>query len=69
MPKKSVIYTTITSLKLTPTQQRLIHQRAKLCGVRTSVWMRSVLMQAAQAAARRPVDGYLRIREPSGVTT
>ena len=50
-------------------QEGIIAQRAKHCGVRVSVWMRSVLLQAAQSAARQPSDGYLRIREPDGVTT
>jgi hypothetical protein len=32
--------------------------------------MRSILMQAAQSASRdQPRDGYLRIREPEGITT
>ena len=54
-----------TTLKLTPDQFKMIDQRAKDCGVRTSVWMRSILLQAAQ---KHPHEGYLRIREPDGAT-
>jgi hypothetical protein len=68
MPSRAVIYTEITTIKMTAEQRRLINQRAKQCGVRASVWMRSILMQAAQSAARSS-EGYLRIREPNGVTT
>jgi uncharacterized protein (DUF1778 family) len=69
MPQRATIYTEVATVKMTPEQRRLISQRAKHCGVRVSVWMRSVLMQAAQSAARQTSDGYLRIREPNGVTT
>jgi hypothetical protein len=69
MPSRAVIYTEVATVKMTPEQRRLIHQRAKHCGVRVSVWMRTILLQAAQSAARQPSDGYLRIREPDGVTT
>jgi uncharacterized protein (DUF1778 family) len=69
MPQRATIYTEVATVKMTPEQRRLINQRAKHCGVRVSVWMRSVLMQAAQSAARQTSDGYLRIREPNGVTT
>ncbi len=68
MPR-SILYPAVASIKMSTEQLRLINQRAKSCGVRPSVWMRSVLMQAVQSAARRPSDGYLRIREPDGVTT
>jgi hypothetical protein len=68
MPR-ATIYTEMATVKMTPEQRRLINQRAKHCGVRVSVWMRSILMQAAQSAARQSSDGYLRIREPDGVTT
>jgi hypothetical protein len=69
MPQRATIYTEVATVKMTPEQRRLINQRAKHCGVRVSVWLRSVLMQAAQSAARQTSDGYLRIREPNGVTT
>jgi len=54
------------TIKFTPEQHRMIDQRAKRCGVRMSVWMRSILLQAA---SRQASEGYLRIREPDGVTT
>jgi uncharacterized protein (DUF1778 family) len=57
--------TKTTSLKLTPEQHKIIDQRAKECGVRMSVWMRSILLQAASKHAQ---EGYLRIREPNGDT-
>jgi hypothetical protein len=69
MSSRSINYTEVATVKMTPEQRRLINQRAKLRGVRVSVWMRSILLQAAQSAAREPSDGYLRIREPDGVTT
>jgi cell division protein FtsL len=69
MPSRAVIYTEVATIKMTHAQRQLINQRAKLCGVRASVWMRSILMQAAQSAARQSSEGYLRIREPDGVTT
>jgi len=68
MPR-ATLYPAIASIKMSTEQMRLINQRAKHCGVRPSVWMRSVLMQAAQSASRQKSDGYLRIREPDGVTT
>jgi len=63
--------TKVATIKLTPEQDRLIDQRAKRCGVRKSVWMRSILLQAAHAAPSHVGrgDGYLRIREPNGATT
>jgi uncharacterized protein (DUF1778 family) len=60
-PKKSVM----ASFKLTPEQHRMIDQRARQCGVNVSVWMRSILLQAASKHAQ---EGYLRIREPDGNT-
>ena len=57
--------TKVATLKLTPEQHKLIDQRAKRCGVRMSVWMRSILLQAA---SRNASEGYLRIREPDGAT-
>lgn len=62
VPSKSKVAT----IKLTPDQHKLIDMRAKRCGVRMSVWMRSILLQAA---SRQASEGYLRIREPDGVTT
>lgn len=58
--------TRLVGIKLTPDQYRTIEQRAERRGVRVSVWMRSVLLQAA---SRPPSDGYLRIREPDGALT
>lgn len=58
--------TKVASLKLTPEQHKMIDLRAKQCGVRMSVWMRSILLQAA---SRHAQEGYLRIREPDGATT
>jgi hypothetical protein len=57
--------TKATSLKFTPEQHRLIEQRARQCGVRMGVWMRSILLQAA---TKQSSEGYLRIREPDGAT-
>jgi hypothetical protein len=69
MPR-AALYPAVASVKMSAEQMRLINQRAKLCGVRPSVWMRSILMQAASSASRdKPRDGYLRIREPEGITT
>lgn len=62
VPPKSKVAT----IKLTPDQHKMIDQRAKRCGVRMSVWMRSILLQAA---SRQSAEGYLRIREPDGATT
>jgi hypothetical protein len=69
MPRRATLYPHVASVKMSAEQLRLINQRAKHCGVRPSAWMRSILMQAAQSATRVKGDGYLRIREPSGVTT
>lgn len=55
-----------TAIKFAPDQYRLLEQRAAHCGVRVSVWMRSILMQAA---TQKPRKGYLHIREPDGATT
>jgi len=62
VPSKSKMLT----FKLTPEQHKIIDNRAKQCGVRTSVWIRSILLQAA---SRQASEGYLRIKEPDGVTT
>ena len=69
MSQRTTLYPAVATIKMSAEQMRLIKQRAKLCGVRESVWMRTILMQAAQSAAKNPSDGYLRIREPDGVTT
>ena len=63
--------TKVAVIRMTAEQLRLIDARAKRCGVRTSVWMRSILLQAANTEPARfgRGDGYLRIREPDGVTT
>jgi len=58
--------TMVASLKLTPDQHKMIDQRARKCGVRMSVWMRSVLLQAASKQVK---EGYIRIREPNELTT
>jgi hypothetical protein len=63
VPAKTVSVT----IKLTPEQYKFIDQKSKKCGVRVAVWMRSIL---CHAATRQPdIDGYIRIREPDGVTT
>lgn len=58
--------TKTAGFKLTPEQFQALEQRAARCGVRPSVWMRSILLQAA---SQKPLKGYLRIREPDGATT
>jgi hypothetical protein len=60
--------TKIAAFKLTAEQYQLIAQRADRCGVRMGAWMRSVVLQAA-SRPRPQGEGYLRIREPNGVTT
>jgi hypothetical protein len=55
-----------TAIKFAPEQYRDIEQRAKQRGMRVSVWMRSIL---TQAATQKPHKGYLRIRDPDGATT
>jgi hypothetical protein len=67
--QRATLYPQAVTLKMSDEQLKLIEQRAKHCRVRPSVWMRSILMQAAISASRDPGDGYLRIREPDGVTT
>ena len=66
---RTTLYPEVATIKMSHEQRQLINQRAKKCGVRASVWMRSILMQAVKSAGREPEDGYLRIREPDGVTT
>jgi hypothetical protein len=56
----------LASFKLTPEQYKMIDAKAKQCGVRMSVWMRTILLQAA---SRNSSEGYLRIREPNGTIT
>jgi hypothetical protein len=58
--------TRVAGVKLTSEQYRVIEQRAERCKVSVSVWMRSVLMQAASRPAK---NGYLRIHEPDGAMT
>jgi predicted DNA binding CopG/RHH family protein len=53
------------TIRVTSEQLRLLDQRAKRCGVKVSRWMRSILLQAA---TRQSSEGYLRIKEPDGVT-
>lgn len=64
--KPAQMKTRFVGLKLTPDQYRVIEQRAERRGMRASVWMRSILLQAA---SRPSSDGYLRIREPDGALT
>ncbi len=67
---RAAFYPARASIKMGAEQMKLIKQRAKTCGVRPSVWMRSILMQAAKSASReQPADGYIRVREPEGITT
>jgi len=61
--RKVAVKTKVATVKLSPEQHRAIEQRAKKCGVRVSMWMRSILVQAA---TRKPDAGFLRIREPDG---
>lgn len=58
-------------VRVTPDQRRLFEQSAAKSGVRLSIWMRSILLQVAdpKAPRGRKSDGYIRIREPDGVTT
>lgn len=63
--------TKVATIKLTPDQHKLIEKRAERCGVRPSVWMRFILLQAANAAPTRVGRGEatLHIREPDGAIT
>lgn len=55
------------TVKLTPQQYKRIDERSKKLGVRMAVWMRAIV---CHAATREPdIDGYIRIREPDGMTT
>jgi hypothetical protein len=58
--------TKVVTLKMTPEQYRNVDQRAQQCGVKISVWMRSILLQAADR--HQTSEGYLRIKEPNGKT-
>lgn len=62
----SSVKTRVAGVKLTAEQYRKIEQRAELCKVSMSAWMRSILLQAASKPAR---EGYLRLREPDGALT
>ena len=53
------------TIKVSSDQLDLIEKSAKRCRVKVSRWMRHILIQAA---TRQPAEGYLRIREPDGVT-
>lgn len=64
---KPVPKTKVAAFKLSVEQYTLIEQRAERCGVRMGAWMRSVVLQAASRPRPRG-EGYLRIREPNGVT-
>jgi hypothetical protein len=71
LPKKKRISakTRRATVKLTPDQLQLIHDRARLRGVKTAVWMRSILLQAAKSqSAAEGGRGYIRIKEPTGET-
>jgi hypothetical protein len=67
--KKSKIAnkTKLVAFKITPEQYHLIEQRAEKCGVRVSVWMRTIVSQAA--ISRPGKDGDLIVREPNGATS
>lgn len=55
--------TQVASCKLAPEQYALIKGRAEEQGIRVGVWMRSILLQAANA----PRNGsFIKIREPNG---
>jgi hypothetical protein len=58
------------TIKFTPEQHRLIHDRARMRGVKATIWMRSILLQAATSqSSAEGGRGYVRIKEPSGETT
>jgi len=57
-------------IKFTPEQHELIRARALSRGLKTTVWMRSILLQAAtNQSSAEGGRGYVRIREPNGDTT
>ena len=55
--------TKVATVKFTDDQYDTIAERAEKCGVRLSVWMREILLQAA---VRPSNNGHMRIREPDG---
>lgn len=61
-----LVKTKSASFKISPEQYKMLEQRAAHCGVRVSVWIRWILLQAA---TQKPRKGYLHIREPDGATT
>ena len=55
------------TVKLTPEQFKILDAKSRKCGMRMAAWMRAIV---CHAATRQPdMDGYIRIREPDGVTT
>jgi hypothetical protein len=57
------------TIKFTPEQHQLIHERARSRGVKATVWMRSILLQAATSqSSAEGGRGYVRIKEPTGET-
>jgi hypothetical protein len=57
------------TIKFTPEQHQAIHERARSRGVKTTVWMRSILLQAAASSSTAEGGrGYIRIKEPTGET-
>ena len=66
MARKIQTKSKVVTIKMTPEQYELVDRCAQRCRVNTSAWMRSILLQAA---SKRASEGYLRIREPNGVTS
>jgi hypothetical protein len=57
------------TIKFTPEQHQLIRDRARSRGVKATVWMRAILLQAATSqSSAEGGRGYIRIREPNGET-
>lgn len=70
-PKKKRIAakTLRATIKVTPDQLRLIRDRARSRGLKTAVWMRSILLQVAKSqSGAEGGRGYIRIKEPTGET-
>lgn len=65
--KQSKTKNIVASLRFTPEQYAAIQDRAEQRGVRTSVWMRTIVLQAANS----PINSkrLIQIREPNGATT